>query len=570
MLRNTSIKDLESLLRQELKIPEYQREYAWVEEDLEDLWSDLESTKDSTDATYKHFFGQVVVHADDSSSRFAIIDGQQRITTSTILVKAFLDRFAELKNYFFANKNQDKCEDASRALIAGEDIIGCDSRIHDSYNLKPHLQQNDSDNEYFKKNILMAKKCPSEKATKESQELMRKAYLFFQNKLESILKDEKKENWLEALNEYLTVLTRRFQIMYIEATKLEEAFMIFETLNARGEDLETGDLLKNYLFTTANDVNQAQAKWRTMIDSLDGLDLTKYIRYYWNSNHSFTREKTLYRAITQKVRSRRESIGLLDELNEYAPYFHDLANPFEPVVFDYNAAMIESLRGLSLLKASSFYPIILAMIQRKEHTFTDNDYAKVTRMIETFVFRNAAVAGMTANKTEVRFGKIAKDIYDMSLLTVDQIIEEIKKDMIDDEDFETRFALLSTNNKERIRYIFRKIHKYLSPNDELNINNMEVHIEHIMPSSISESEWPQINDEEEHKKYLWRLGNLCLLGSKLNQSISKKCFDYKKENAYKDSKIEPNNKLMEYEEWNYESIDSRQEKLAEIAIEVWK
>lgn len=573
MLRNTSIKELDSLLRQELKIPEYQREYAWLEEDLEDLWSDLESTKESSDPMYKHFFGQVVVHADDSTSRLAIIDGQQRVTTSTILIKAFLDRFNELKEYFFVNKDSERNEDASRALIAGEDIIGCNSRIHDAYNLKPHLQQNDTDNEYFKKNILMSRNCPAEKAPKESQELMRKAYLYFEKKIGSILKDEKKEDWLEILNEYLTVFTKRFQVMYIEATKLEEAFMIFETLNARGEDLETGDLLKNYLFTTANDVNQAQAKWRTMINALDGLDLTKYIRYYWNSNHQFTREKALYRQITQKVRSRRESIGLLDELNEYAQFFHDLANPYEPVILDQNQPLINTLKGLSILKASSFYPILLAMFQSKNHSFSDEDFAKVAFAIEVFVFRNAAIAGMTANRTEVSFANIAKKIYDGDFAEADTIVKAIEEDMIDDADFKTRFETISINNKERIRYIFRKIHQHLSPNDELNINNMDVHIEHIMPQTITDSEWPNVGDtaeqKEEHKKHLWRLGNLCLLSSKLNQSISKKCFSYKKENAYKDSKIEPNNELIQYDDWDYETIEKRQEHLSDLALKIW-
>ena len=145
--------------------------------------------------------------------------------------------------------------------------------------------------------------------------------------------------------------------------------------------------------------------------------------------------------------------------------------------------------------------------------------------------------------------------------------------MIDDNEFKARFETISINNKERIRYIFRKIHRYLSPNDELNINNMDVHIEHIMPQTITESEWPNIGDtpeeKEEHKKHLWRLGNLCLLSSKLNQSISKKCFAFKKENAYKDSKIEPNNKLLQYDDWNYDTIDSRQEDLSDLALEIW-
>lgn len=566
MLRRTDIRELEVLLRQELKIPPFQREYSWVEEDLDDLWSDLESTKESDDSTYKHFFGQVVIYVDDRETRFDIIDGQQRITTSTILVKAFLDRFKELKEYFFDNNDQERNEDAQRALITGEGIIGCNSRIDDPYHLNPHLKQNDDDDKYFKKNILMAKCCPSEKAPKESQELMRKAYLYFEKKLASLLGEIEKENWLEILEHYLGVFLKKFQVVYIEATKLEEAFMIFETLNARGEDLEIGDLLKNYLFTTANDVNQSKDKWKTMIDSLDGLDLTKYIRYYWNSNQAFTREKALYRQITQKIRNKKDSLGLLDNLNDYAPYFHDLANPYEPTVFDYNNDLLDALKGLSILKASSFYPILLAMLQRKNNDFSDNDFANVAKTIETFVFRNAAIAGMTANKTEVRFSKIALDIYMEKLKSADSIIEAIREDMLSDEDFKQMFAHFSTSNKDRIRYIFRKIHRFISPDDELDINNMNVHIEHIMPSV--KTEWPEISDED-HAECLWKLGNLCLLSRKLNQSISKKPFSYKRDNAYKDSKIEPNSELLTYDSWDKNTIQNRQEKLAEYALRIW-
>lgn len=78
MLRKTNIEDLETLLRQELKIPEFQREYSWIEEDLDDLWSDIESTKESDDPTYKHFFGQVVIYADDADTRLAIIDASKK------------------------------------------------------------------------------------------------------------------------------------------------------------------------------------------------------------------------------------------------------------------------------------------------------------------------------------------------------------------------------------------------------------------------------------------------------------------------------------------------------------
>lgn len=62
--------------------------------------------------------------------------------------------------------------------------------------------------------------------------------------------------------------------MYIEATKLEEAFIIFETLNARGKDLETADLLKNFVFSKSKDVDDTQKKWNSIVDNLDKIDTT--------------------------------------------------------------------------------------------------------------------------------------------------------------------------------------------------------------------------------------------------------------------------------------------------------
>ena len=92
--------------------------------------------------------------------------------------------------------------------------------------------------------------------------------------------------------------------MYIEATKLEEAFIIFETLNARGKDLETADLLKNFVFSKSKDVDDTQKKWNSIVDNLDKIDTTNYIRHYWNSSHKFIRKNDLYREIVPKLAGR--------------------------------------------------------------------------------------------------------------------------------------------------------------------------------------------------------------------------------------------------------------------------
>ena len=243
----------------------------------------------------------------------------------------------------------------------------------------------------------------------------------------------------------------------------------------------------------------------------------------------------------------------------------------DSAIYFQNQLLVEALKGLNTLNASTFYPIVLSMASRKENgvpVFSEADIAKVVKKIESYVFRNAVICGQTANTTEILFAEIARNIYGEELATVDEIIDKVKEKMVDDSAFQTDFEtyVCSSGNKERIRYIFRKIHKLLSPADEININNSEVHIEHIMPED--KGQWPEISDED-HEEYLWRLGNLCLLSGPINIAISNKPFSEKKAEAYAISKIEPNKDLMKYSVWNKDSIIQRQKDLYLYAAQIW-
>ena len=119
--------------------------------------------------------------------------------------------------------------------------------------------------------------------------------------------------------------------------------------------------------------------------------------------------------------------------------------------------------------------------------------------------------------------------------------------------------------KETIRYILKKIHNATTKNQEISTNNNDVHIEHIHP--VKAQLWNYT--EEDHEKYLWRLGNLTLLGSKLNETVKNNVFDVKK-NSYKNSWIQPTIDLLNYDQWTPKEIEDRQNKMAELALKIWK
>ena len=228
-----------------------------------------------------------------------------------------------------------------------------------------------------------------------------------------------------------------------------------------------------------------------------------------------------------------------------------------------DSALIKSLRALKLLKASTFYPVVLAM---KQKPYSESDIRDVVQAIEIYMFRNITICKRAGNKVERFFAEVAKEIYDETLNSTSLILDRIKAETVGDQEFSDSFRIWSGSkaSKEVIRYIFRKVHKLIEPHSEINIDNSEVHIEHIMPEDPSNWEVP----DDVHETYLWRLGNLALLSGTMNISISNKTFDEKKE-RYLDSKIEPNKEIASYTQWTADEIEERQKKLAEYAMQIW-
>ncbi len=555
-LQNCAIETMNTFLNNTYYIPNYQREYAWERAELEDFWDDLQTTKDSGDSL-DHFFGQIVVHSDESTKRKYIIDGQQRTITSTIFMRAL--------QYFYTIIY--KATDSERADFKKSDIASIHiGRYLSASNDKLHLHLGELDNDYFRKTVQLGSPENTTKVKKKSHERLRKAYVFFYEQIKAQIDTVTDvDDQLDILDECYDAFTNRFSVLYMEATKLDEAFVIFETLNARGKELETADLLKNFIFSQSKDIALAQKQWNNMISTLDRADPTKYIRHYWNATQTFTREKDLYRSISKSIASPRASKELLKDLAAYAQCYHDITTPNENVGFTDNA-LINSLKALKTLKASSFYPVVLTMMQEPE-VFSEVNIRQVVQTIEIYVFRNFTICGKVANKSEVFFATVAKEIYEGTLDSADMVVDRIKTEMVGDKEFTDAFAgwTGSKTSKEAIRYMLRKIHKYLDSTHEINIDNTEVHIEHIMPE---DNTYWQVDDDI-HELYLWRLGNLALLSGPANISISNKTFDIKK-SSYAMSKIEPNRELANNAVWTMTEIEARQNLFAEYARKIWK
>lgn len=548
------IGSIKKFLDNEYYIPNYQREYSWETDQIQEFWNDLEETI-SLEKEITHFFGQIVVHNDEDSKKKYIIDGQQRTITSIIFLNVLKEKYHQLYK-----DSDNSLDDANYAeMNISRDYIGTKSPFHLTLG-------DESDNDCFVDIITNKNKNEKnlKKHKKKSHFNMYSTYKFFNNKVSEMLDENTDiEEKLVVLNTLFNTFSQRFTVLYMETTKLEEAYIIFETLNARGKDLEAADLLKNFLFgRVKNDVEYAQKKWSDMLDNLGGADPTKYIRSYWNSAHGLTNEKALYRNISQQIKTPKAGKELLHNLKAYSMIYHDVMHPDETSWFE-DKDLIFRLKNLKTLGAATFYPVVIAMVDRD---FSEKDIEIVLKNIEILYFRNNTICKNASNAMERFFAQLAQDITEESLDKIEEICTEIRKHEVEDNVFEEAFYVWSGKQKEIIRYILYMIHLYLSKNaTKVNTNNDVVHIEHIMPSN--NSVWKV--DESVHSDYLWRLGNLALMLGKANIKASNKPFSEKKE-MYKESPILPNPDVYNYETWGVDEINDRQKKLCQYAMMIWK
>jgi len=534
------------LQRNTYHIPNYQREYAWTAEgEVEDFWLDMEATvQEKRDS---HFFGQIVIHADTENGRKYIIDGQQRTATAVIFLAVLRDYFKKLS------------ASVKGALNKYEDIrikyIGRWSEEEDEL----RLRLGEIDGEFFAKNVQI--NMPSENPGKESHKNIVNAYKYLERKMIETVQDSKDEKkQYDIIYEYYSKFINNFKVMYIETDDENEAFIIFETLNARGRDLETADLLKNHVFRkSGKSLDKVKENWSNTVDTLDNIDITKFLRHYWNSKATLVREKDLYKKI-------RDDITTPNKCEEFTKVLASMAEVYKGLVYPliegyFSEPLInQTLNNLKIMNASSFYPIMLALVQRK---FEDKDILIIAQSIETLIFRNCVVAGKVANKYEIVFSRIAHKISEKELTTVEEINAEIRKETIGDLEFKPVFMIFAVKSTPVAKYVLREINDF--QNDEVKaLDNSKLNLEHIMPKT--KGDW-QV-DKETHEKYLYRLGNLTLLAEKINKGIQNKIFDSKKP-VYERSKLTITNMLKDFSKWDPDSIDVRQERLYDIAIKRW-
>lgn len=538
------------------QVPIYQRDYSWEKDEWEDLWNDIEEIP--TDKT--HYLGYLVLQPINGDNQaFWIIDGQQRITTLSLLSLAvikLLKDWAEEK--IETDDNTIRYEEERKRYIGNFST----SRL----TTDPKLKLNRNNNDFYQSYLLNLRKPPAISKLKKSQQLLQKAFDYFYEQLAEKFKNNKSGADLSDFLEKIVGNGLVFTI--IEVQNDLDAFKVFETLNARGIKLSTADLLKNYLFSQASkqgslELDEAERRWQRIADSLKSTDLTIFIRHYWNSRYTLERQSTLFKGIKRNINGAGQAFALLESLEKNVDFYTGFSQPYDEI---WEKEERQHLKVLQLLEVTTCYSLMLSALEFLPRT----EFKTLLRELVAVTFRYN-ISGLNPNEAERVFGKAAVNVANRNLRSARDVVLQLKSLYVSDDNFEQIFSTASINSKRKkglVKHILVKMENQLSGTEHQSEDATST-IEHILPEnpgSIWETHFPP----DIQMDYIYRIGNYTLLEASINNRLNNEIPFDEKLKAYKKSVFQITNRHLDYTEWSLSTLNLHQQQMAKWAKTIWR
>ncbi len=535
-------------------IPIYQRTYSWTERECRQLWDDIIHTGNN-DAILAHFVGSIVyieksLYHVSSQSPLLVIDGQQRLTTVTLILEALarhvgnsepVDGFSakKLRNYYLLNPEEDG-ERRFKLLLTQTDKAS----------LLALLQQ---------------KAKPSDKSLRITQNF-------------SFL-----EKQVKSLGTNLTALCRGLAKLVVVDIALsrdqDNPQLIFESMNSTGRALSQADLIRNFILMGLDPTHQSQLykdHWRPMEVDFGqegyGLHFDSFMRHYLTiKTGEIPNVRAVYEAFKTHARPNIDAAGvdaLVIDIHTFASYYCAMALGKET-----DKKLVEAFSDLRELKVDVAYPFLLELYDDYSNGKLDGaDFESAVRLVEAYVFRRAicAIPTNSLNKTFAMFGRV---------LRKDRYLESIQAHLLTlpsyrrfpgDKEFQREIVVRDLYKFPRRSYWLRRLENH-GRKERVSVD--EYTIEHILPQNENLSakwrnelgpEWRRVQES-----WLHTLGNLTLTG--YNTEYSDLPFQQKRdmEGGFRESPLRLNEGLSSLDKWDEEAIKSRAQCLAALATRVW-
>ena len=536
-------------------IPIYQRTYSWTEPECQQIWDDV--LRAGTDnAISAHFVGSIVyiekgLYQVTSQSPLLVIDGQQRLTTISLLIEAL-----------------------ARELGDNEPIDGFSSKKLRSYYLLNTLEEDErrykllltqTDKQTFL-SILDQKSLPNVHSIRINEN-----FKYFEKKLKSLSGE---------LGAICTGLAKLMIVDIALSRDQDNPQLIFESMNSTGRELSQADLIRNYILMGLDPGQQTrlyQEHWRPMEMAFGqeayGLHFDNFMRHYLTvKTDVIPNIRDVYKAFKEhsqdKLVAERGVDALIAEVHVFADYYSCMALGKET-----HPVLADVFKDLRELKVEVAFPLLLELYHDyRVGLLSAEDLALAVRFVESYVFRRSvcSIPTNSMNKTFANFGRtLDKEHYLESIKAQFLLLPSYRRFPRNGE-FNRELRLRDLYNFRNRSYWLRRLENF---NRKERVLVDEYTIEHILPQNPKLSqewckelgnEWKQIQDN-----WLHTIGNLTLTA--YNSEYSDRPFAEKRDmkGGFKESPLRLNEGLGQIEAWNESELKQRAEKLANMAVEVW-
>ena len=498
------------------KIPRFQRPYSWGKTEVENFWGDI-----INDKTDNYFIGSMVVYQ-TKKPEFGIVDGQQRLTTITIVLSVIRDAFAKLGDINLAKGIHKYIERPNNDFI-DEFILNTETSF-------PYLQTHIQSFKNLPNNIGFNCDVGAEETN------LKLAYDLITEKLDLYIPEVSDINLQQDLFTpestiiKLKSLRDKFlslKLVFIQLDNEDDAYLIFETLNARGRDLRTSDLVKNLLLKTIKSSNAAydspKEAWNKLVKGFDDISendvIDAFLLHYWISKREYTTDKKLFSCIKGYItKSPSNAKELLESLSTSAINYCVMLSPENAVWSKEQFEIKLSLEALNSFKVKQQSSFVLALLSAyQERKITLKQLKSMINKIEHFHFVfNAITQQRSSGSVATMYSQHAIDLsntdnQDKIQGILASLSRKLEAKLPSYEEFEVKFLELNylsnkTKNKSVIKYALRRL--VGNNSNGLDINHDNLTLEHLIPEARIKTD---LEDE-----IVGSIGNLILTDSNTN------------------------------------------------------
>ena len=540
-----------------VRVPPNQREYAWTDEvQVSKFLTDL--NRAIADNRPDYFLGTIVT-IPKSNNLLEVVDGQQRLATTAILLAA-IQKYLLNSEKLLAQSLDQFLTDIDR----------------DKRQLVPKLQLNLVDNEYFRRLITSAGHDEKDSPTKPSHHLLISAYEMATKHVRKIVAGLDAKDHGDALNRWITFLEHGATVILVKVPTDRNAYKMFETLNDRGLRTSQADLVKNYLFGESEDrLSEAQEKWAQMkgtLELMDEDDITvNFLRYALIAIRGHLTTDEVYEEVQQHAKGPYSAVTFLTSLEVLATNYIAIFNQDHEMWNAYPDSIRRAIRTMNLFNIKPMRALMLAVA----HRFKPKEAAQTFQMFVSWSVRLLLASSTRTSSVERPLATAANRVFDTQLterITDTQGIRKLLLPIIpNDEEFEQAFISAHASKANLARYYLRSMETQVKKESEpwfmLNEDQSVINLEHVLPLK-PEGQWLIDFDADRAKQDVSRIGNLALLLAKQNCDLRSAGFDEKKK-VYGDSPYELTSQIANVAKWTHEKIVERQTILANIAVKTW-